>query len=89
MFEWDEEKREKNIAKHGIDFLKATRLFDGSKIFTFSSSKSSEERFGSVGIIDDVIITIIWTKRKDKIRIISVRRARNEEKRKYSQLFGK
>jgi uncharacterized DUF497 family protein len=28
-FEWDEEKREGNLVKHGVDFLDMTALFDG------------------------------------------------------------
>ena len=89
MFEWDEEKRIKNIAKHGIDFLTAYELFDGRQVFTFSSHHSEEVRFATVGLIEGRFITTIWTRRIHNIRIISARRARDEEKAKYSKLFGK
>ena len=88
MFEWDEEKRLKNISKHSIDFLTAYELFDGRSVFTFSSNHPTEERFASIGLVENRFITIIWTKRIQNIRIISARRARNEEKREYSKLFG-
>lgn len=89
MFEWDEEKRTKNIAKHGIDFLTACELFDGRQVFTFSSNHSEEERFATVGLIEGRCITTIWTRRTQNIRIISARRARDEEKEQYSKLFSK
>ncbi|MGD0960596.1 MAG: BrnT family toxin [Methylomonas sp.] len=88
MFEWDKTKRLKNIEKHGIDFLELDVLFDGRPIFTAFSSRDEEERFASVGLIGNSFVTVIWTLRGQKIRFISARRSRDEEKRKYCQLFG-
>lgn len=88
MFEWDEEKRLKNLDKHGIDFSTLGRLFDGRPIITVSSSRQDEERFASIGLIEGRFVTVIWTPRNEKTRFISARRSRDEEKRKYRQLFG-
>ena len=88
MFEWDEAKREANIAKHSVDFLRAQRLFDGRPVITASSPRTEEERFATTGEIDGVFYTVVWMWRGLSIRIISARRARHEEKERYRALFG-
>ncbi len=88
-FEWDETKRQSNLAKHGIDFRIARRLFDGRPVVTLRSPYPDEERYLTTGISEDVIITVIWTRRDTAIRIISARRARNGEQRAYRSLHGR
>jgi uncharacterized protein len=88
MFEWDEQKRLINIGKHDLDFRDATFLFDGRPIFTGLSDYSEEVRFVSVGQIDNKFFTVVWTWRNDTRRIISYRRARDVEKRKYRQIYS-
>lgn len=84
-FEWDENKRLKNIEKHGIDFADAVRIFDGSFVYTTQDTRADygEKRFVSVGLLDGVEISVINTKRNNNIRIISVRRARIKERKKF------
>jgi len=33
MFEWDENKRRRNVEVHGLDFIDAIRMFDGRPAF--------------------------------------------------------
>ena len=87
-FEWDEDKRQSNIAKHGIDFDRAATLFDGRDVFESESAHSDEPRRQTTGIVDDRFMTVIWTRRDDAIRIISARRARTNEKRKYYENYS-
>ncbi len=91
-FEWDEAKRWSNLAKHQFDFVRARLLFDGRPIITVAShvpvTSAPEYRVVSMGIVDDRFITVIWTKRGDKIRIISARSARDDERRAYRELYG-
>jgi uncharacterized DUF497 family protein len=88
-FEWNEAKRQANIDKHGIDFLDARQLFDGRPRYDIDSPRGDEPRILSIGELDGEMTTVIWTLRGENIcRIISVRRARNEEKRQYSQVHG-
>ena len=83
-FTWDENKRTANLKKHALDFIRAGNLFDGRFTHTYPSTKSGEERFVTIGIIDGVFIAVVWTQREDDIvRIISMRRARHAEKRAY------
>jgi hypothetical protein len=82
-FEWDEEKRLSNIAKHGIDFLDARQLFDGRPVLEAPSPYETEERFVTVGPLDERYITVVWTQRRGQVRIISARYARRTEIRTY------
>jgi uncharacterized protein len=88
-FEWDEDKRRSNIAKHGLDFLLATALFDGRPRLDFASPRGNERRILSIGLIEGKSVAVAWTERgQDIVRIISVRRASDEEERQYRQLHG-
>jgi uncharacterized DUF497 family protein len=88
-FEWDEAKRAANIEKHGLDFLRAAQLFDGRPAITASTSRDGEARWKTTGLIEDVFITVIWTAREGRVRIISARRAWNAEERQYCAIHGR
>jgi len=87
-FAWDEKKRQSNIAKHGIDFLLASQMFDGRVRLDFESPRDDEHRILSITELDGKVIAVAWTWRdEDVVRIISARRARREEERAYRQLY--
>lgn len=88
MYEWDEEKRQTNMDKHGLDFLNVKALFDGRPEVTSKSNYIGEVRFLTTGIIDGNLCTVVWTQRGAAVRFISARRARNAEDREYRKLFG-
>lgn len=87
-FEWDENKREANLAKHKLDLLDGVYVFDGRNFYTYPSPRDGEERFVSVACVHDVIIALVWIERVNAVRLISLRRARDEEKRAYHARFG-
>jgi uncharacterized DUF497 family protein len=87
-FEWDEDKRQINIWKHQIDFLRAQQLFDGRPVVERSSERHLELRTLTTGLIDEKFYTAIWTLREGKVRFISCRRAWNGEERAYRELHG-
>lgn len=87
-FEWDEEKRRRNIRKHQLDFLRVMQLFDGRPTVIKDSSRLEEERIATTGIVEGRFVTVIWTPREGKIRIISARGTRDEDKREYRELYG-
>jgi uncharacterized DUF497 family protein len=87
-FEWHEAKRLANIEKHDIDFRRARLLFDGRTILITLVPKPVEIRLSAIGELDGRMVTAYWTIRGRMIRLISVRRARREERRKYRQLYG-
>jgi uncharacterized DUF497 family protein len=81
-FEWDHQKRELNLAKHGIDFDSAIEVFYGPIILR-RSDRNNEERWTALAYSDDRLILVVHTRRADVIRIISARRARKNEEREY------
>jgi uncharacterized DUF497 family protein len=87
-FEWDENKREANLGKHGLDLMTGAALFDGRPVYTYPSPKDDEERYVTVGILAEEIVAVVWTERGTAIRLISLRRARDGEKRAYRARFG-
>jgi uncharacterized protein len=52
-FEWDETKRRTNIRDHKVDFVDAAQLFDGRPTFTYHLPRHDEDRWGTVGMMDD------------------------------------
>ncbi len=82
VFEFDSTKSEANLRKHGIDFKQATSLWDEG-VVVLKSRNRAEDRSLVIGRIRNEFWTAIITYREDRIRIISVRRARHEEKELY------
>ncbi|HDG98141.1 MAG: BrnT family toxin [Deltaproteobacteria bacterium] len=78
-FEFDPKKSEKNMQKHGIDFFQAQALWDDPELLEIPARTEDEPRFLVVGKIRGKHWAGIITYRGEKIRIISVRRARKEE----------
>jgi len=78
-FEFDLKKSDSNKKKHGIDFIEAQELWHDLDLLEIPAKTTDEARFLVIGKIDAKHWTGIITYRNDNIRIISVRRARNEE----------
>lgn len=81
-FEWDPRKSATNLVKHGIDFDDAQEIFYGPIILR-ASKRDNEERWIAIGKSYDVIISVIFTRRGEAIRIISARHPRKNEERAY------
>ena len=87
-FEWDDNKEQINIKKHGMDFETASRVFDDeNRIEIYNDLHSDyEDRYITIGMIDEItcIAMVVYTERgTDVIRIISARKATPKERRKY------
>ena len=82
-FEFDENKSRINRAKHGIDFVTAQALWDDPDLLEIPALAEEEPRIIMIGKIDDQHWSAIITHRHDRIRIISVRRSRKEERELY------
>ncbi len=83
VFEFDQNKSKTNKLKHGIDFKKAQMLWEDSEKIIIPAKNLAEPRYLLIGKIDEKHWSTIYTIRDNKIRIISVRRSRNEEKEIY------
>ena len=84
-FEYDPAKSLQNKEKHGIDFEEAKFLWVDEKRFLLPARNTGEARFALLGEWNRKVWTCIFTLRKGKIRIISVRRSRDGEKKIYNQ----
>ena len=87
-FEWSEAKRIAVLEARGLDFIDGEILFDGRPLHTVASPRGAEERWLSVGELNGRLVAVVWTRRGDTIRIITMRRARNEEKKRYGAVYG-
>jgi len=83
-FEFDPQKNKKNKEKHGIDFVEAQKLWEDPYRVEIPARYVDEPRYLLIGRIKDEYWSAIFTYRSDKIRIISVRRARKNEKEIYN-----
>ena len=88
IFEWDERKRRLNLEKHGLDFLDVGAVFEIPYVLVPSAYGGNEERFLAVGMFEGRYVTVVYTTRSEAIRVISFRRARHEERKKYQALYG-
>ena len=82
-FEFDPEKSAANEIKHGIDFDDAQALWDDPWLVEAPARTEDEPRFIVIGRIGERHWSAVWTLRGERIRIISVRRARKEEVERY------
>ncbi len=84
-FEWDEEKAEENLRKHGIDFADAATALNDTMALTIQDPASDEEsRFVTLGVDAlERLLVVVYTWREDRIRLISARRATRRERRQY------
>lgn len=87
-FEFDPAKSEGNKAKQGIDFVAAQALWYDPAKKTFAASYHEEVRLLTVGNIEGVLWTGVFTLRGSRIRIISVRWARKTERLIHGQDNG-
>ena len=78
-FTFDPQKSDRNFAKHGIDFIEAQRLWDDPNLLEIPARTEDEPRSIVIGEIDARHWSAVITYRADDIRIISVRRSREEE----------
>ncbi len=78
-YEYDNNKSLSNKQKHGIDFEEAKLLWNDDRMVEILTSYEGEERFINIGKINIKFYTVVTTIRREKIRIISARRARKKE----------
>ena len=88
LFAWDPVKDAGNIEKHGIGFADAIRVFSDPAHLVKRSLRPeyNEERWVAIGAIDEVIYAVVYTDGSEETRrIISARRARDNERKRYRQ----
>ncbi len=78
-FEYDPKKSAANLEKHGIDFDEAQTLWGDPDLLEVPAKTVDEPRSLFVGKLDGKHWSAVITYRQEAIRLISVRRSRQEE----------
>jgi uncharacterized DUF497 family protein len=90
LFEWHEDKRLTNIAKHGIDFIDAMQIWEDDVLEVPSDQPGhGEARYIAFGPLAGRIIAVVFVRRGSVLRLISARRARDHEREAYTRAFGR
>jgi uncharacterized DUF497 family protein len=87
-FDWDPAKAELNLKEHGVSFDEATTIFRDTLSITIADPdhSDSEDRFIDIVMSHrGQLLVVSYTERKDKIRIISARRATRTERKSYEE----
>ncbi|MDA3897317.1 MAG: BrnT family toxin [Desulfobacteraceae bacterium] len=82
-FEYDPNKSESNRQKHGIDFEEAQALWLDAYRLEIQAKSDDEPRFALISELYKKLWTAFYTIRENRVRIISVRRSRKDEKELY------
>ena len=93
-FEWDAAKAVSNLAKHGVSFQTAVRVFaDPHLCMAQDRFEGGEHRWQSIGMVDGCLVLLVaHTVGEDEagselIRIISARKADPKERKRYEQNY--
>ena len=86
--EWDVDKEELNLQKHGISFSDAALVFyDQGRIEAYDGREDySEDRWATIGLVAWSVLYVVYTVREEEtIRIISARKAVSYEQKQYRE----
>ena len=85
FFEWDEGKRELNLTKHGLDFYEAVEAFNDENAIHLPDLRKDygEHRIMLVALASGALLSVLYTPRNFRIRIISARFANKKERKRY------
>jgi len=88
-YEWDEKKRQTNREKHAVDFLEAID-FDWHNAISWIDDRNDygEIREIALGWIKTQLYVMVFTLRNNKVRIISLRKAKPQEKKIYAKAIN-
>ena len=80
-FEWDAQKATLNLRKHGVAFEDAQLVFND----VFATHRFDvdagyrEQRMIATGMVNGVLLTVVYTERGERTRLISARKATKHE----------
>ena len=85
IYEWDENKRAANLEKHLLDFDDAKFVYESRYKLEIVISRDGEMRIAAFAYVFDVlaVLTLVMTKRGERVRCISYRYAHEEERSFY------
>lgn len=89
FIEWDERKRLLNILKHGLDLADGWRVFAGPYLAFLDDRRDyGETRWISIGKLGPHAVVVVHAEREGFIRLISMRKANERERKRYQKRLG-
>ena len=84
MITWNEPKQRRNLKKRGLDFSDAAQVFEGVT-YTYEDDRLGygERRFVSLGLLREIVVSVVHTEEGDHIHIISMRKGTKREREIY------
>lgn len=84
-FEWDPAKAKANLGKHDVTFEGAVRVFLDPNRLEMEDDREDydERRWYTIGMVEGVVLAVVYTEGDDACRIISARKATRQERKKY------
>ena len=82
-FEWDDDKARINLIKHKVSFVAGCLVFADPDMVDERDEDPDEERYRATGFVGERLLTVYYTGRGQRIRIISVRKASPHEQEDY------
>ena len=81
---FDPHKRRQTLEERGLDFDDAVQVFAGRTIeYEYDQRDYGETRFVTFGLLNDRMVSLVWTPRGSARHIISMRKANEREKKIY------
>lgn len=85
-FEWDQAKNDSTVAERGFGFDAAAQVFDSDYLEREDLRRDyGERRFLVTGEVQGLVLSVVWTPRGRRRRIVSAWRASNRERREYRE----
>ena len=90
MITWDENKRQRNIREHSLDFVGCDAIFDGPVVAWDDDRKAYRElRINLLGFLNGIVVHLTYTERGDDLHVISLRKAEKHEIRYFAKKLSK
>ena len=89
-FEWDKNKRQSNLRKHGIDFQEAYEIFNNPMLRRIDDRfEYGEDRWAALGMTHKCVVVVVYTELDgETINIISIRKATKNERKAYEKYLA-
>ncbi len=83
-FEWDDRKAASNLRKHNISLDTAREVFEAERFLDRMDDDPDEDRNVRIAEVQGRLLTVVYTERGQRIRIISARKATSQEHQDYA-----
>ena len=88
LIEFDEKKRAASLVARNLDMVRADEVFAGTTLTVEDDRQEyGEDRYITIGFLDDAMVVLVWTPRGGVYRVISMRKASERERSLYGPRF--